>query len=154
MIPARKMLPRQNSWSWKQSGHKTDAQERSLHIYFPWVLRDPGHPPKEMKKDPEKWQNLNPILLSWAKRGDCEKGSTLCGDAKEDKDCSQKGLFVQNLSALNGNNVIHLPADEGHIPWGWGWIFSLLFSERKRGRLSTPFLHLLYWRDCFIFAVF
>ena len=46
--------------------------------------------------------------------------SSVCTDFS----CSQ-------LSALDNNNVIHLPADEGHIPWGWGWLFSLLFPGRK-----------------------
>lgn len=83
-----------DSWSWELSGHKTDAQERCIHIYFPWVLFNPGHPPKEMKKDPEKLQNQNSFLLCWTKRGDCEKGTTLCGEAKEDEDCVQQDIFV------------------------------------------------------------
>ena len=41
-----------------------------------------------------------------------------------DFSCSQ-------LSALDNNNVIYLPADEGHIPWGWGWLVSLLLPGRK-----------------------
>lgn len=92
---------RVDSLSWEPSGYKTDAQERSIHIYFPWVLRDPGRSAKEMTKDPEKWQNLNAFLLGWTKRGGCEKGSTSCGEAKEDEDYVQQGLFVQNSLVLN-----------------------------------------------------
>ena len=97
-----------------------------------------------MTKDPEKWQNLNAFLLGWTKRGGCEKGSTSCGEAKEDEDYVQQGLFVQNSLVLNSLPLTITMSfsfqwikDIFHGGEGWSVLFCF---QKERGEGSAhPF---------------